>query len=252
VVLSRWIPSPTTPGKVRFYVERIETGAGSPKRLTPLNVPGSVFAVDSASKNLLTMDYAKVEEELSYEDCIDKWGHAGIVHVDKPYYDNGKSAEASCIGVERSIKHVSLGETSATQNSAKVFPRKRSVARTAVGQDRVFVGTYCYDCWSAGQGSLIVVAGLSSTKINIAEAVLGSSSGSGYFYTSALVADGTRAVVAGGYPAELVTVDASKASAPTVSDPVNVGGYSVSHVSLHGDRALCSLGQFGVRWVDMP
>ncbi len=250
VVLSRWIASPTTANKVRFYAERIEAGAGAPKRLTPINVPGSVFATDGAAKNLLTMDYSNVEEKLGYQQCIDKWGYGGIIHVDKPYGYGEKDPQASCIGVERTIKHVSLGEKIATQNSAKLFPRKRSVAATAVGSDRVFASAYCYDCSNTGGSSLLVVAGLSSGKIAISETTLGGSSS--YFYANTLIAQGTRAVVAGGYPAELMTVDASNAAAPKLSDPVALGGYSVGHVALHGDRALCSLGQFGARWVDLP
>ena len=256
LLLSRWIPSPTTPGKVRFYVERIDV-TGTPKRQPAVNVPGSLFATNAQSNKILTLDYAKVKEHLSYQDCVDKWGYGAVVDPSKYYDDYGYGGAGSstleCVGIKRSVKHVSLGTSIAKQNSAKELPHGYSFHNTAVGSDRVFANYSCYDCGSYGGGyrdSVIVFSGLETGKITFAQASLDADAN--YFYASHMVADGHRLIAAGGYPARLVVLDASVASSPKVVGKQVLGSYSVRHVSIQGDKALCSLGDFGASWVQLP
>ncbi|MEZ4221084.1 MAG: beta-propeller domain-containing protein [Polyangiaceae bacterium] len=251
VVLSRWAPSPTTPGKVRFYAERIETAGSAPSRLSPINVPGAVFDVDDSAKALLTLDFTRIEHKLPYPECVSKYGYGAVVW-DEGSYGYAKDDLVKCVQMNRTLKHVSLGSI-AVQNSAKAFPTNLLVYDTALGTDRVFAGAYVQTAGNYYSGSgyaLVTISGLQTGTIEIAQTELNSKAG--YFYASQLLAKGQDLYVVGEYPAQLFHLDASNAAAPKLSPPVDLGNQSVQHVTLHENKALCSHGEYGASWVALP
>lgn len=249
VFTSHWAPSPTSPGKVRFYVDRIDLATPStPKLLAPINVPGSLLAVDATGGRAMTVSYQSVPEpSLSPQECYEKWGYSS-------YKWSPTSSSGTCVGTKRTAHVVALGSASAALLDSLALPIGFEAYQVHVGADRVFMLTSSYSGYGSSQ-ELTVLSGMAAGKLTLADLALTSES---YSYVSQVLVDGTRAVLLGSYPLRVTVVDAANAGAPSAKDvfvgPQSSYSYYDSYyggATLAGDTLILSRGMYGVQLIDV-
>ncbi|AUX35775.1 MULTISPECIES: beta-propeller domain-containing protein [Sorangium] len=246
VLTSRWVPLPDDPSKARFYLDRIDVSdPSSPVVRTPVNVPGSLLAFDGALGRALTVDYEPFELEVpSAEACY----RAFAQNVDfEPTSPNDWEGPGVCKGMSRVIKLLDVGSKTARLRDERPMDGDAGIWRVFVGDDRVFMLTYLNYVVEDGEVpyGILAVSGLEEGSIELARkpfAELG--------YSSPLIADGTRLLVASYSPPSLAVIDGSDVGALTYETKGELSA-PVSRVTLDGDRALCSLGHHGLEVVDL-
>jgi hypothetical protein len=252
-VFSHWAPSPTSPGKVRFYVDRLDISKPSAPKLTSVNVPGSLFGMDGSGKRAMTVSYSKVVETTSYAKCRQKWG-------DGAFFDwaDGSSESGKCTGYHRTLGLVQVGSTSASVLDTEALADNLRIGRTALGTDRAFIESdaACYGCYGAAQPEILVASGFAAGKITLASVAIPSAGP--YYYGTDLIADGTRAVAVRGYGSSVSLIDAKNASAPVASvldtELDGYGYYSYSwgtSAAIIGDTLVLPRGEHGVKLIDL-
>jgi hypothetical protein len=253
-VMSHWAPSPTNPGKVRFYIDRIDVSKPSAPKLTSINVPGSLLGLDQTGKRALTVSYQKVVTTgSSPSECYQKWGYGAYWDWDQ----SGDYQSGTCTGFHRGLSLIQLGTVSASVLDTDTLSDGASVSHIAQGDDRVFLydEASCWDC-SNGPGTpqVIVASGLGAGKLTLASAAVSESAA--YSYVSELLGAGTRAVAIGGYPANVTLIDAANPAAPVVTELAKDLGqgydyYSGYGAAIIGDTLVLPRGVYGVKLVDL-
>lgn len=249
-LFSHWAPSPTNPGKVRFYVDRLDLANPAAPKLSSTNVPGSLLATDATGKRALTVTYKKVVEKIALGPCYEKWGY--LAEWD---YDDETWTTGTCIGYERGLSLVQLGGATASVLDGLALPQSLSLFRYELGTDRVFVGAQesCQGCVEQPAPQVLVLSGFAAGKISmVGIEVPTASMYSSYLDT--LVADGTRAVVLAGYPREVMVLDAKVATAPKLTKVAKLtqeSYYYSYEAQVLGDTLVLPQGPYGVTLVDL-
>ena len=107
VMTSRWVPS-TNPGKVKFYVDRVNL-VGPTQQLASVNTPGSLLAADGPSSRLVLSDYHVTRSPASdYTDCYDSSDY-------NAWFDYETN---ECVSLYRDFKLADLAGTKVTQRQA--------------------------------------------------------------------------------------------------------------------------------------
>ena len=249
-LFSHWAPSPTNPSKVRFYADRLELGSPSAPKLSSINVPGSLLAVSSNGSRAFTVGYQKFVEKIDAASCYEKWGALASYEYD---YASGNWEDGTCTGYKRTLSLVQLGGATAALLDAEPLPAMVSLQNFALGTDRVFFTSQCYDCYTIEPNQVFVASGLSAGQIQLAQLTLPKDDQ--YAGVQTLIADGTRAVLLRGYPQKVMVLDAKSPATPSLSTVAELHdelyGYGYYAAQVIGDSLVLPRGPYGVDVVDL-
>jgi hypothetical protein len=247
VLTSRWIPSPTTPGKVRFYIDRVDLSGASPVAAS-VNVPGSLLHVDGPSNRIVTTDYHVTRfPATDWNECYERGHQRGQFDYESK----------TCIIVDRDFKLADLNGTRVTLRQT-FTPPSQNIGGVQLTDDRIYMTHYSvYDYHYANGGSdpyhptkptlieaggLWAIGGLRDGHLSIVS----------QFEADAqwpLAAQGTKVAV---YQSNGLAVYDTAAAAPNLVSSATLRGYGYSsYVLLSSDHAVASLGEWGlqtVRW----
>lgn len=253
VLTSRWRPSPVTPGKVKFYLDRFDLSGATPQRRVSVNTPGSILTSDAQTARLVTVDYKRSSIPTNHETCY-RGGYNGA-----RYYDGDTGL---CHSVERSFKLSDLsGDTVTLRNT--FVPPSQSLGGVQLAEDRIYVTRYPVYDYSATtgvgggeggytyyepkvleEGGLYVLGGIRAGTIGLVSQMDGDAQWP-------LAARGTRVAL---YTQQGLAIYDTATPTPTLlSEQTLRGGYGyTSDVLLEQDRAVCSLGEWGMQTIHLP
>ncbi|MCU0683593.1 MAG: beta-propeller domain-containing protein [Polyangiaceae bacterium] len=245
-------PMPNAPGKVRFFVDRVDvSNPDAPTALPRINTPGSLLSVEG--DRLVAVDYARfLVPAVNAEACY----QAGY---DSVFFDYENTA---CVRVERTFRLLDVVSSLAVPISDVAFPTQGYVTGVFAGDDRVFATTspnYGYAYYYAdgpapfrqSEQSIFALGGMRDGTLR---GTLTPVSSPNPWWWSSLrghAAAGQRLIVSD-YSSEphLAVFDATNLDAPTFDEKVKLRGY-LNNVLVTGDSAVCSLGQYGVQNVSL-
>jgi hypothetical protein len=218
-----------------------------------VNVPGSLVSFNSDSGRLLTVDYQRVKHpNISREDCWKKYGYdADFESHDPDSYD--ETSLGLCTQLKRAFKLVSVSRASASLLTTSPIEENVYLSSVLVGDDRVFASVskgYWYvsadNSDSEWNGSrLMVVGGMEDGTIEVAFAT-----GKDVANTSPVAVDGRRAILSSYGLNAIGVLDATDLDALSFEQKGELGFY-VQSVEVSGDKALCSLGEFGLSVINL-
>lgn len=245
VLTSRWVPSPTTPGKVRFYVDRVDLN-GPTRALSSVNVPGSLLHVDAPSSRLVTTDYHVTRlQAADYQECAKQTGQRGRFD-----YEAG-----TCTLVDKDLKLADMEGTRVTLRQTFV-PPSQNIGGVELTDDRIYMTHssvydytgYVYDPARLSrptvieEGGLWAIGGLRAGHLSIVSQLSADAQWP-------LAAKGTKVAL---YQSNGLAVYDTSAPTPTVVSTATLRGYGyTSYVLLSPDHAVASLGEWGLqtlRW----
>lgn len=242
VLTSRWLPSWRHEGTVRFFVDRVDLNGPSPVRLSSMNTPGSLLLADQASHRIVTTDYLAARAAApDWQSCQKLLGWRGWFRGD----DN------ECVRVDRSFKLADVDGAKVTFRQS-FTPPTQNFAGVQIAEDRVYITRYRRYDYSQPytgpnyvpqvieDGGLWVLGGVREGQLGIVSEMVGDAQWPlAAFQTKvALYTEGGLAVY-----------DTSTPSPRLLSEQALRGwGYS-SHVLLSGDRAIASLGEWGLQTI---
>jgi hypothetical protein len=242
------------PGKVRFFVDRVDASdPDAPRKLAPVNTPGSLLVTETG--RLVTVDYKRVSAPAaSSQDCYE--GSHDFTYYD---YDNN-----ACVRVERTFRLLSIQNDRATALAAVAFPTSGSVTGVFVGDDRVFatVGPNYYGYgYGYGYGSpgasrenlgIFTLGGFRPDAGGFRGTLTPVSSPNPWWWSMHGRAVSGQRLFVTDYAAEphIAVFDATNLDAPSFTEKAKLRGY-LNDLAIVGDSAICSLGQFGVQSVPL-
>jgi hypothetical protein len=246
VMTSRWVRSATNANKVRFFADRVDLNGAAPLHLPSVNTPGSLILADAASNRLVTTDYTATRKAAtSWSDCQSNTGA-------QAYFDYDAK---ECVAITRSFK---LSDVAGTRVSLhQTFtPPSQNIAGVLVSDDRVYVTRYArYDYGTSytpnadgmypepailEEGGLWAIGGVRAGQLSIVSQVDGDANWP-------LAAHGTKVAL---YTQGGLAVYDTATAIPRLVNETNLRGYGYSsHVLLGDDRAVCSLGEWGLQTI---
>jgi hypothetical protein len=237
VLLSHWAPVPGDPGKVKFYVDRVDLSSPkAPKLEASINVPGSLVSADSKSGRILTIDYKRtVLPDVTWQQCYDAFGWDATFESDDPEYVIG-----DCIGMKRTFKLVDVEGVKASLTATSPIDDSKYLSGLQVGDDRVFAATADYDAVGGGTYGVLVVGGMSQGKIQQVFYPMDE-----HVYAYPVAALGKRLVTAAYSPASIGVLDATELGDLGYETKGVLPSYLYS-VTLNDGDALCSMGDWGI------
>jgi hypothetical protein len=241
VLTSRWIKSNKTKNKVRFFMDRVDLTGAAPARLPSLNTPGSLLLADQQSKRIVTTDYKATRvPAATYGDCQATLGW-------RAFYDYyGKE----CISVERNFKLADVAGSKVTLRDT-MTPPSQNFSGVQIADDRVYVTRYRrYDYRSTyanngyypvlEDGGLWAIGGVRAGKLAIVSEMVGDAEWP-------LAAFGTKVAL---YTQGGMAIYDTATPVPSLVKEANLRGWGYSsHVLLGQDRAICSLGEWGLQTI---
>ncbi len=243
VVTSRWVPSPTTPGKVRFYVDRINLGGANAVAVSSVNVPGSLLHVDGPSNRLVTTDYHVTHTNAGdYTECYAKTKQRGQFDYDTK----------DCVIVDRDFKLLDVAGTKVTLRQT-FTPPSQNIGGVELTDDRIYMTHYGvydyhydqnYDPYHPVKPTVIEAGGLWA---------IGGLRGGNLSIVSQLSADAQWPLAASGtkvavYQSNGLAIYDTSAAVPTIVSSATLRGYGYSsYLLLSNDHAVASLGEWGLQ-----
>lgn len=267
LALSHFVQSPTNPGKVRFYLDRVDLkDPHEPKLLPPVNTPGSLLAYDAVSDHALTLDYQAQTTRTTARRCYEELdGQFEVADPNAPY--DYEKTEGACRFIQQTLHLLQVGEQQARVLDSYEFARGEHVGLTASSGQRLFVSLgqryygYAEDDSALEPGSggdqtfesttapLFVFGGIRSSALQMGRIEL--ETGDMYQRGFAqLAASGAHAVVSAGFRGKLSVIDASDISEPRLQEEFEVPGW-VSDLDLADDTAIACLGYDGIAAVKL-
>jgi uncharacterized secreted protein with C-terminal beta-propeller domain len=246
VLTSRWIRSTKNPDKVRFFADRVDIKGAAPVRLPSINTPGSLLLADETSHRFVTTDYSAARTTApDWQSC-----QAGAGWRAQFDYETKE-----CVVITRTFKlsdvagtHVGLRQTFA--------PPSQNIGGVQIADDRVYITRYKRYDYSAQarvgtngeyveppvveDGGLWAIGGIRAGNLSIVSQMNGDAEWP-------LAAHGTKVALytQGG----LAIYDTNEAT-PKLLNETNLRGWGyASHVLLGDDRAICSLGEWGLQTI---
>ncbi|MCL2723066.1 MAG: beta-propeller domain-containing protein [Polyangiaceae bacterium] len=240
VMTSRWIPS-NNPGKVRFFADRVDISGASPVHLASINTPGSIVLVDPPSHRLVTADYT-AKRANAYD-----WGSCQQALGSRAWFDYDTNG---CVLINRSFK---LSDLSGVNVSLRQTfePPSQNIGGVRVADDRVYVTRYArydytYDSASGyssrlvEDGGLWAIGGVREGKLSIVSQMNGDA-------IWPLAARGTKVAI---YTNSGLAIYDTASPVPTLVTQQTLRGWGyTSDVLLGDDRAICSLGDWGLETI---
>jgi len=243
VLTSRWVTSPKNPDKVRFFVDRVDVRGPTPTRLPSINTPGSLLLVDEASQRIVTTDYrARRALAADGNDCAKQLGERARFDWDRK----------TCALVDRDFKLSDIDGTRVKLRQT-FTPPSQNISGVQIADDRVYVTRAAR--WDAGYlrsdgsapeptlleaGGLWAIGGIRGGELAIVSQLEGDA-------RWPLAAHGTKVAV---YNEGGLAIYDTATATPTLLREQNLRGYGYSsHVLMASDRAICSLGEWGLQTV---
>jgi uncharacterized secreted protein with C-terminal beta-propeller domain len=246
VMTSRWIRSSTNANKVRFFADRVDINGGVPVRLASVNTPGSLILADAVSNRLVTTDYAATRTPGS------DWNTCNTIPNATSWFDYDSK---ECISITRSFKLADVAGTKVTLRQTFV-PPAQNIGGVQVADDRVYVTRFkrydysTYQPTADGQyqepkvledGGLWAIGGIRGGELSIVSQFAGDAQWP-------LAARGTKVAL---YTEGGLAIYDTSTPTPTLTSEANLRGWGYSsHVLLGDDRAICSLGEWGLQTIE--
>ncbi|MDB4938452.1 MAG: hypothetical protein JWP87_5424 [Labilithrix sp.] len=246
VMTSRWIRSTTDANKVRFFADRVDINGAVPVRLASVNTPGSLILADAVSNRLVTADYAAKRTPGS------DWNSCANIPNATSWFDYDSK---ECISITRSFKLADVAGTKVTLRQT-FTPPAQNIGGVQVSDDRVYVTRYkrydysvSYQPSADGQyqepkvledGGLWAIGGIRSGELSIVSQFAGDAQWP-------LAAHGNKVAL---YTEGGMAIYDTSTPTPTLTSEANLRGWGYSsHVLLGDDRAICSLGEWGLQTI---
>lgn len=243
---SRWIRSTRNPDKVRFFADRVDINGGIPTHLASVNTPGSLLLADATSNRFVTTDYAATRRPAAdWQDCQASGNWRGQFDYETK----------ECVNVTRTFK---LSDVSGTQVSLRqtFVPPSQNIAGVQIADDRIYISRYKRYDYSTQlnpradgtypeptvleDGGLWAIGGVRDGQLAIVSQMVGDAEWP-------LAAHGTKVAL---YTQGGLAVYDTSTPTPTLVSEQNLRGWGyASHVLLSQDRAICSLGEWGLQTV---
>jgi hypothetical protein len=238
VLTSHWEPVPGMDGKVRFYLDQTQFPAfGPPLVGDSVNVPGALLSFDPATSHVLTMDFHRSSlPGASAEQCYQLYG-GGY------WYDE---ASGSCSYLQRTLKLVNIGAAQVDLLDSENLAPGFDPYNTQVTEDRVFAQGWVYNQDpNQTHYRVLVIGDIGGNQIQTATKDI-----SNQEYLWAQASHGYHLILASYNTPGIHDLDATDLANITVQKKGNVNGWVYS-VSLDNDRALCSMGPYGLDVIDL-
>ncbi len=249
-------------GRVRFYVDRVDMAAPAAPKREKVNVPGSLFGVDTAGR-VVTIDYTRTVKALDSSSGTYVWDQCATAQTFGTYNVTYASTDAGarlwsqpeyCIKIDRSFKLVDLSGGSATLLDTYV-PTGAPISQVQLGADRLYLirretptpmtdgGTSQYET------TIDLLTGIRAGRF------AQSASFAAPRYPTA-TASGTRLGIAPSWNnPNLVVFDTLDPTKPTTilqSDQFYNQYYSMYGLTIDSSYVVLAMGQYGVGAVRLP
>ncbi len=237
---SHWEPLPSDSSKVKFYLDRVYFSSSGMAAMAPsLNVPGALLSFDAGSAHALTIDFHKVQLPASTpDDCYESWGS---------WQEAAPGLGGMCSYMEQSLKLIDITNSQVDVLDTHVLDAQFYVYGTHVTESRVFIQGYGYDeDTNTGHYNVMAVGDIAGDELQIANKT---TPNNGEYLWVAAAQDDYAVMASYGTPG-IHVLDASDLDALTIVKKADVSSY-VYGVTLDGDRALCSMGPYGLEAVDL-
>ena len=242
ILTSHWEPAANLPGKVRFFVDRIDISSPTaPQVLPAISTPGSLITRHAASGRVATIEYERsTVDAANRNDCYRNNGATA-------HWDSGTAA---CVIMHCTIKLLDVEGSTATLLDALPL-EDRLYGQLALDEDRILLVQYGWHNHYAPSQSdpthrLMTLTGLGEGVLRLSPATPLES-----FSWPTFLPDGKRVVVLRRFLARVAvfdTIDAIAAPVLKKSEDL-VGGWL--DVSLHNDTGIFSSGGYGVLEVSL-
>lgn len=239
VMTSHWKPLQNDASKVKFYLDRVFFATNGTAAMAPsLNVPGALVSFDAGSQHALTIDFRRVQiAAASAQDCYESWGS----------WSETLPGVGACTYMQQSLKLIDTTGSQVDVLDTHVLDQNFYVYGTQVTDSRVFLQGYSYDPASGHGAYTVLVAGdIADDDLAITNKSL---PGEGDYLWIAAAQDDYAVMASYNVPG-IHVLDASDMGAITIEKKADVSAY-VYGVTLDGDRALCSMGPYGLEAVDL-
>jgi len=171
IITSHAEPVPNQPGKIRFFLDRIDaSNPASPKLLPKVNIPGSLLHFDGSTGSLVTVDYKKSSfAAQTWEQC---YGQGA------PYYGGYNKwfdyENKECVSVEKSLRLSSVqGDTATLLDSLLVDTKESTLQGVVFAKNRIFGMTYTYDPKTGvNSQSIVTIQGINEGKFQPSKLLL--------------------------------------------------------------------------------
>lgn len=237
VYTSRWNAIPGAPGRVRYWIDRVDLATPAAPRVLPaVQVPGTLLAVDGS--RVVAVGYQRLATAAtSWQDC---YGRVGV----RAYFDSQANA---CVTVRRSFKLLDVAGSVATLRQTLDLPEAMP-SRVLTGDDRIFLGVQPEYDYMTGRTSrsaaVLVYSGARAGTLALSSRVETAD------YGALMAARGTRMVVQ--RSRGVVFYDTATPAAPSMLASVDLRGYGwASDLRLDADRATCALGEWGIQTISL-
>lgn len=240
VLTSHWEPVAEMPGKVRFYLDRTTIAGGAAQPIVSTNVPGALVSYDAATQHALTLDFHQVDlPQGTPEDC---WATG----YGQWYWDNYDANTGYCYYMSQTLKLLDLNGGDVDILDTRGLDPNLYTYNTHVTDSRVFSQSWSYDQQTGvSHTNLLVVSDPSGDSIDTANVEMSNND-----WVYAVAAEGNRVVLASYSTPGIHTLDATDMSNIVFEKKADVTSY-VYAVTLDGDRALCSMGPYGLETVSL-
>ncbi|MFO0589966.1 MAG: beta-propeller domain-containing protein [Polyangiaceae bacterium] len=240
VLTSHWEPVPNMPGKVRFYLDRETFVYPNALPIESTNVPGALVAFDSATQHAMTIDFHQVN--LPQNNADDCWATG----YGQWNWDDNSYTDGYCYYMQHTLKLIALdGDDVSILDTKSVSPTMWTY-NTKVTEDRIFTQTWSYDpVAGVSHEAVVVLSPPSENTITMASASFPTNE-----WMYGVAAEGNHVILASYATPGIYDLDATDMDNLMLQKKSDVMSYIYS-VTLDGDRALCSMGPYGIQAVDL-
>jgi len=242
--------------RVKYYLDRIDVSDPyHPVMLPKVNIPGSAIHFDSATNQLVTIDYQETTEAASsWEDCYGR-GYFG-------YGDYNDFQD--CKVTRRSLNALRIEGERAVRTDQVQLDRDKRTNNIAVSSNRIFYTTgdfpsYFYgisgvdSSGTAGQPIEMLPVTLETLRIGdgalnrLPPQQLRSMRAGSYYYSTLYARDERVFEIFDSNVTVIDTLDPDNVQRVTRELP----GWGCSSLEVSGDAAYCAVGQRGVEVIDL-
>jgi hypothetical protein len=250
LVTSHAEPVPEQPGKIRFFLDRIDvSNPAAPQVLPKINVPGSPLRFDAETGSLVSVDYKKtVTPAKTWEECYGNGAYYYGSYGKWFDYENG-----ACVSISKSLRLSSIKNDKATLLDTLALDADGSwMQQVTFAKDRLFGMTYSVDAATGVNTQRIVsIAGFNAGKFQPGELLL--ETGKAWYYGSyGIVGVSGESAVLMSWSNEntLFTLDPNAEGNGKLTERGSLRSWA-SEVRVVGDKAFASLQDRGVQVVSL-